>query len=264
MKRIAVYFTILLLSATYTYCQAQEISLGFKSGISIPNLTASGSGQTVLSTGYSSGFGLDEALFAELKFTPLFSVQVMAEYSEQGGIKNGMQAFTTPASIRPLFPAGEAPQYLYGNFNNQSKLHYLMVPVLAKFTLNIKQTPLQFFVAAGPFVSILLSASQVTSGSSPISTDAAGQYVLPVGSTSFNNTQDIKSQLNTLNVGVEANLGFAYNFGNHQVFIEGVGNYGFLSIQKNAQDGKNYTGAGTALLGYCYHLNRNKPLYKHN
>jgi hypothetical protein len=36
------------------------------------------------------------------------------------------------------------------------------------------------------------------------------------------------------------------------VFIEGGGNYGFLTIQKDSANGKNNTGAGVVNLGYAY------------
>ena len=58
-------------------------------------------------------------------------------------------------------------------------------------------------------------------------------------------TQDIKDQLYTFNIGVEGNVGFNYHFGHSNIFIEGVGNYGFLNIQKGTQNGKNNTGAAT-------------------
>jgi hypothetical protein len=231
---------------------AQSFSLGARGGISIPNLTASGNNQTPLSTGYSSRLGADAGIFAEYKFTKLFSLQLMLQYSEQGGKKNGLQAFTTPDALKAMYPEGQAPQYLYANYNSESKLNYLMVPLLAKCGWNIKNTAWRIYIDAGPFVAFLLSAHQVTSGSSQFYTDATGQNALPTGTQSFDNTSDIKDQLHTANFGIEGNLGISYHLGHGNIFIEGGGNYGFLNIQKNAADGKNNTGAGTVAIGYCY------------
>jgi len=180
----------------------------------------------------------------------------MAEYSEQGGKKNGLQAFTTPTAIDAMYPTGQAPQYLYADYKSESKLNYLMIPVLAKCGWNIKKSPFRVYVDAGPFISFLLSAKQVTSGSSQFYTDATGQNALPTGSQSFDKTTNIKDQIHAANFGVEGNLGISYRLGHGNIFIEGGGNYGFLNIQKNTQDGKNNTGAGTANIGYCYRLGK--------
>jgi hypothetical protein len=44
--------------------------------------------------------------------------------------------------------------------------------------------------------------------------------------------------IQTINLGIEGNLGINYFFGRSNVFIEGGGNYGFLNIQKGKQNGK--------------------------
>ncbi len=240
--------------------QAQNLSLGIRGGMSIPNLTAAAGDQTPLSTGYSSRLGADAGVFAEYKVTNMFSLELMAQYSEQGGKKNGMQAFTTPPAMAALFPDGQAPQYLYANYNSESKLNYLMIPLLAKCGWDIKKSPFRVYIAAGPFVAFLVSAHQVTSGNSEFYTDAAGQNALPAGTQSFNATNDIKSQLHMANFGIEGNLGISYRLGHGNLFIEGGGNYGFLNIQKNSADGKNNTGAGTVDIGYSYNLGK---IWKH-
>ena len=221
----------------------QTLSLGAKAGISIPNLSAGSSNTNPLNTGYSSTLGEDAALFAELRFSKLFSLQTMIEYASEGGKKNGFQALPTPADVAPLFPSGEAPAYLYANFNSKAKLDYLMIPVLAEFQLHYSdQSPWRLYADAGPFVGFLLSAKQVTSGSSPLYADAAGQQALPAGTQSFNSTGDIKSQLHNANFGIEGNLGIAYCIGKSRIFFEAGGNYGFLNIQKGTANGKNHVG----------------------
>jgi len=238
---------------------AQDFSLGARGGLSIPNLSAPGSGQTPLNTGYSSRLGQDFAVFAEFKFSKLFSLQPMVEYSSQGGKKDGLQALAVPDELRPLFPPGMTPQYLFADYKSEAKLNYLMIPVLAKFGWDLGDLPLRLYVNAGPFVSFLLSAKQETSGQSELYLDEGGRQALPVGPQSFNNTEDIKNKLYTVNFGIEGNLGLNYRFGAHNIFIEGGGNYGLLNIQKDPMIGKNNTGGATANIGYSYYFGKHTP-----
>lgn len=233
----------------------QNFALGVRGGISIPNLTAGGSNENPLNTGYSSRTGPDASIFAEFKFSDLFSLQPMVEYSSQGGKKNGLQAFPTPAQVAAGYEqqGATAPTYLYADYKSQAKLNYLMIPILAKFGWTFAKTsPWRIYVDAGPFVGFLLNAHQVTSGSSGVFTDPAGTQPLPGGPQSFNNNQNIKDQLHTVNVGLEGNVGLNYRIGLSNVFIEGGGNYGFLNIQKGTANGKNNTGAALAAVGYSY------------
>lgn len=165
-----------------------------------------------------------------------------------------MQAFTTPDEIAAGYQAqgATAPPYLYANYNSTAKLNYLMVPILAKFGWNFKNSPLRIYADAGPFVGFLLSAHQVTTGESQFYTDPSGQQPLPGGAHSFDNNENIKSQLHTTNLGIEGNLGLNYKLGLSNVFIEGGGNYGFLNIQKGTANGKNNTGAALAAVGIIY------------
>ncbi|MBS1687425.1 MAG: PorT family protein [Bacteroidetes bacterium] len=241
-----------------THVTAQNFTLGVKAGISIPNLTAGGSNQNPINTGYSSRLGPEAGIFAEYKFSALFSLQAAIQYSSQGGKKNGMQALTTPDAFAAMFPPGQAPQYLYARYNSEAKLGYLMLPVLAKFSWQLSRSPFSIYVAAGPFVSTLLSAKQVTSGKSNLYMDASGQQPLPVESQSFDNTEDIKSQLHSFNFGIEGNVGLNYHFSQHNVFIEGGGNYGFLNIQKKGANGENNVGAAVVVVGYSYSLLHHK------
>lgn len=253
MKNIKLVSTGLLLFAALCL-HAQKITVGAMAGISIPNLSSSGSEQTPLNTGYNSRLGPEFRIFAEFGVSDLFSIQPMIEYSSQGGKKDGMQAFPTPASIAGMYPPGQSPTYLYANFKSEAKINYLMIPILAKFGHSFPNSPFRIYADAGPFVSFLLSANQVTSGNSDLYSDPAGKEDLGVGAVPFDNTQNIKDQLNSANFGAEANIGLNYKFGANNIFIEFGGNYGFLNIQKGTANGKNNTGAATALLGYSMWL----------
>lgn len=253
MKIYTFYFlSIGLLFFTFT-SKAQDIVIGVKGGISIPNLSSGGSNQNPLNTGYSSREGPDFALFAEFKISDLFSLQPNLQYSSQGGKKTGMQAFPFPADLSQMFPNGSAPKYLYANFKSEAKINYLMIPVLAKFGWDIANSPTRLYIAAGPFVGFLMSAKQVTSGNSEFFIDPNGP-ALPIGSQSLNHTENIKNQLHSTNFGLESNVGINRSFGKNNIFIEGGFNYGFLNIQKGTENGKNNIGAGTIGIGFSREL----------
>jgi len=236
--------------------QAQQTAIGIHGGISIPNLTTSSNNQNPLNTGYSSRLGPEFSVFAEFKISELFSLEPMIQYSSQGGKKSGLQAFPVPSDLADMFPPGQVPTYLYANFTSEAQLNYLMIPVLAKFGHTFKSSPWRIYADVGPFVGFLLQAKQVTTGQSEIYTDPGGTQALPVGSQSFNNTQDIKSQLNSTNFGVEGNIGLNYAFGLNNLFFEVGGNYGFLNIQKGTANGTNNTGAATITLGYSHWIGK--------
>ena len=255
MKSISFAFLFICLISGFG-ALGQNWAIGVRGGISIPNLSAGGSNQNPLNTGYSSRFGPDAGVYAEYAFSSLFSLQAMAQYSSQGGKKNGLQAFPTPAELSAEFPAGQAPTYLYANFKSEAKINYLMIPLLGKFSFPFHHSPWKLYADAGPFVGFLLSAKQVTSGQSEFFLDPAGQQPLPGGSQSLDNTQNIKSQLHGTNFGVEGNVGLQYRFGRSAIFIEAGGNYGFVNIQKGTANGKNNTGAATGDIGYNFTLGK--------
>ncbi|MDE3213035.1 MAG: PorT family protein [Bacteroidota bacterium] len=257
MKKFISTLVVSFIVFSFSPLYGQKTLLGLKGGISIPNLTSGGSDQNPLNTGYSSRLGGDAALFVQFNLSKVCSLQPMVEYSAQGGKKNGMQAFPTPTAFEAYFPPGNAPTYLYANYKSVAKLDYLLVPVLVKFGWDLgKQSPYRFYFDAGPFVGFLLEGKQVTSGSSNIYADPAGQQPLTSSPQSFDNTDNIKSQLHSTNFGAEANIGFSYHTGNILLFLEGGGNYGFLNIQKGTANGRNNTGAGTLTAGIEFSLGK--------
>lgn len=243
---------------------AQQWSIGARGGLSIPNLTAgSGSANNPLSKGYSSRLGAGFGVFAEYQTSKLFSIQIMIEYSQQGGKKNGFQAFPVPAQMAPLF-GSQAPPYLYADFNSTAKFDYLMLPVLAKFGWDLgPKKKWRIYAGAGPFVGLLLDAKQVTEGTSQVYLDEGRTTPVPLNpanpsqgllTLSFDNTKNIKDRLRQFNFGLEGNVGIGYKIKRSTIFLEGGGNYGFIDIQKGTANGKNKSGAATVMIGYAYSL----------
>jgi len=252
MKK-AIFWLVLTTFVIMHHAFAQtRIEIGVKAGLSIPNLT-SGDGDNPINSGWGSRLGPDAAVHVEFRITKQFSIQPQLQYSSQGGKKDGDQAFTVPPEMQALFPPGQAPQYLYANYKSEAKFNYLMLPVLAKYRFPLA-SHLQLYVAAGPFVSFLLSGKNKTEGSSEVYLDSGHQQALPVGAQSFDNTENIKDDLHRFNAGINGHVGLAYEVGRGSVFIEGGGNYGFITIQKDEMNGANKTGAAVVVLGYAFKL----------
>jgi len=229
-----------------------QIDLGFKAGLSIPNLTA-GSSANPINSGYSSRLGIDGGIHLEFHLTKHFSVQPELRYSSQGGKKNGKQAFSVPPEMQPMFPPGQIPQYLYANYKSTAKINYLMLPLLAKYHFDLSRQ-WDLYLAAGPFVSLVVSAKNITRGSSDIYLDEQQTQVLPGGAQSFDRTEDIKDELHAFNAGIDGHIGIAYKWAHSSVFIEGGGNYGLINIQKGEVNGKNNTGAAVIVAGYTIRI----------
>jgi hypothetical protein len=222
--------------------------IGIKAGISIPNLTA-GNTDDPISTGYGSRLAADAAIEAEFYITKRFSVQPQLEYSSQGGKKNGTQAFAVPSEIAHQFPSGQVPDYLYATYKSEARMNYLMLPILAKYHFDLKNR-FGAYVAAGPFVSYLLNARNITKGSSMIYLDKAEKQPLTAEPQSFDSEDNITDNLHQFNGGISGQVGIMYSLSKSSFFLEAGGNYGLIDIQKDAADGKNKTGAFVVNIGY--------------
>ena len=247
--------TFMFLGVNQSFAQ-KSLDIGIKGGLSIPNLTA-GSSSNPINSGYSSRLGADAAIHAEFHLSKYFSIQPQLEYIEQGGKKNGAQAFSVPAEMMGLFPAGEVPPYLYATYKSVAKINYLMLPVFAKYRFDLGKH-FGGYAAAGPFVSLLVSAKNITSGSSIIYLDNEQTQPLSGTAQSFDKTEKIKNDLHSFNTGLSGHIGFDYKLPKGSVFIEAGGNYGFVDIQKEGPNGKNKTGAATINLGYQFTMCKHK------
>src|SRR5690348_17205302 len=86
-------FCLLLFILIHNFSLSQSVSLGIKTGISIPDLKASG--DNPISRGWSSRLGPYAGAIAEIKFNKHFSLQAELNYASQGGKNNGPQAIPT-------------------------------------------------------------------------------------------------------------------------------------------------------------------------
>ncbi|MCF3107690.1 PorT family protein [Niabella sp. CC-SYL272] len=247
MKKFILALAITAVTSL-TFAQI-KMKIGVKAGLTIPNLT-SGNSDNPLSFGYRSLLAGSAAIHAEFYTSRYFSIQPQLEYSPQGGKKSGIQAFTTPTEISQQFPAGMAPAFLYADYKSRAEMHYIMLPILAKYHLNLKKK-WSTYIAAGPFASYLLSAKNITKGTSIIYLDKYKAEPLNPVAQSFDSKNNITSDLHRFNTGISGHLGVDYKIaGGCSAFIEAGGNYGLVDIQKNSSNGKNKTGAAVIYIGY--------------
>lgn len=242
--------------------QEHTISVGVRGGISIPNLSSST--DNPVSRGYRSKLGKDFAIFAEFPITPTFSIEPAIQYSEQGGKKNGLQAFPIPE-----FQELTGSSTIYADVKSKASLDYLMVPILAKWGWDFnfvkpagsnQSNHFRFYAQAGPFFGYLISAHQKLSDTETgiyLSDADDAENILGEGNTldfaDFTDTNiNTYDDLHTFNFGFTGGIGLAYHFKKNAVFIEGGGSYGLLNVQKDTENnGKNNTGAAYVGLGYA-------------
>jgi len=235
---------------------SQSWQFGLKGGLSLPKLSSSGGSD--VSKGYQTISGPDIALAADYKLSEMFSIETGLEWSTQGGQKSGLQTIPASPDLAPYFPPGSDVQYLYANFTSTVRLQYLMLPVLFKYTMNPGSPDRwKLYVDGGIFGALLMTAKASASGSSKVFFDKDETQQVGSVFVNFDSTGDIKNQLHSGNFGIEANIGLLYQMNSTAVFAEGGGNYGFIDLQKNSQNGTNHTGALIFRIGLFVTFNRN-------
>jgi hypothetical protein len=253
MKKVLLSM-VLALPVLFAAAQS-PYSIGLKGGIGIPNLTSGNNNTNEAANGWSSRTGPYFGIVGEYAFTKRWAIQAELNYSSQGGKKDGVQAIPLTEFFNPV-PEGY-PDYIYANFKTVAKFNYIELPVMAKYSLPFGDKWSVFF-NAGPYVGYLVKANYVSSGTSNLYLDKGETQQVPTTIVpqplSFDNTQDIKSDLKAFNFGVQGGIGAAYNLSCGKIFFSAGGNYGFIPVQKDAANGQNNIGAATMTLGYLYHL----------
>jgi hypothetical protein len=232
---------------------SQNLKLGMRGGLSLPNLSSSGGSD--VSKGYKTISGPDFGLVMNYTITHQVRIETGIEWSTQGGQKSGLQTIPASNELAQYFPAGSNVQYLYASFKSTVRLQYLMVPVLLKYMMNLDQADhWKLYWDGGLFGAYLITAKASAAGTSKVYFDKAETN--PVGSLAihFDSTGDIKNQLHRVNFGIEGNIGILYHTDFVSVFAEGGANYGLINLQKSSQNGINHTGALIFRIGALFDL----------
>jgi hypothetical protein len=259
-----------------------QVKIGAKAGYSVGRITDNS--DNIYTEDYKSTSGVDFGIMFEFPVSDLFSLQTEILYTQRGGDRTGMQPIPTAAledfgsvdqlnymlSLQGKGPVDDLNP-LYADFNNISELNYIEIPIMGK--LGWGET-WRFYVEAGPYIGFLVKASQITSGTSLITLDAAGQDPLivanpnydpsdpasgplwvPVPPQSFDAETDTKDELNTLNFGFHAGTGLIRKIADkHEVFVGFRGSWGAKSLQKDEVFGDSHVGGLIFSLGYMFTL----------
>ncbi len=248
---------VILALSSFTFAQngEREINIGFKGGISVPNLV--GGGNEEITRDYKSRFAYNFGGFVDVGVTERFSVQTGVDYAPQGGKREGVQPITAATPGLPSLPPGT---YFFADFKNTAKLNYLEVPVLFKYTARRTSGP-QIYVNAGPYAGFLLKATQETRGTSAIFVDKNKTPLLlppagtPFPAIPFDADTDVTDSLHRFNFGLTGGGGVKFPAGKNYFFVDVRASYGLLTLQKNtATDGTSRTGNLVMSFGYAFRV----------
>jgi hypothetical protein len=248
----AILWILFAIVATPTPGFTGQIQIGVHGGLSIPNIR--GEGDNEFSRGYASRKGPFFGVFAEFRLRPNFSLRAEVDYASQGGKWDGLQPVIIDLPGLVLPPG----VILYADFNNESILDYLEVPVLAELTWGERP---RFFINAGPYIGLLVRAKTITSGMSTIYLDDSRTPLLippdyqPLPPFSFEAETDSKKDINDWSAGIAGGAGLAVPAGPGEIVLGVRFSLGLTNIQTDVETyGKNHTGALILTIGYAYAL----------
>lgn len=282
MKSTTSFKFIVLIFFLMSQVTPAQVKIGAKVGYSVGRLTDNS--DNIYTEDYESTSGIDFGATFEFPISELFSLQTEILYTQRGGTREGMQ----PIPIKALEEFGSVDQLnfmlalqgndpvsddnpMYADFKNESDLNYIEIPILAKIGWG---ETWRFYVEAGPYVGFLVSSTQITSGTSLITLDAAGTNPLrvlnpnfepgnpaggpawvPLPPQSFDAETDTKYELNTLNFGFHAGSGLIRKINDkNEVYLGFRGSWGAKTIQKDKVYGESHIGGLVFSLGYAYTL----------
>ncbi len=245
-----------------------EIKIGGKVGYSVGNLSSRT--DNIYTEGYESVSGIDFGATFEFKLTECTSMQTEFNFTQRGGTRNGLQPVTgneLSEQLNMFYPFVGLPPItnenpLYATFDSESDLQYLEIPALVKFGWG---DDLRFSVAIGPYVGILLKATQITSGTSQFYLDSEGTIPVfvpgPDGqppyttlpAQSLDAKTNIKSDLKTVNFGGIFAIGISKKLSEKgELFFDARAAYGFNTIQIKDEYGESNIGGIIASFGYAH------------
>lgn len=248
-------FILLPTSAAVAQNDDKKVYIGVKGGVSLPNLV--GGQEEEISRDYKSRLAFSIDAIAEFQVSKGFSLQTGVDYAPQGGKRNGIQPITSPLPGLPPLPQGA---YYYANFKNTAKLDYVEIPFLAKYTWR-RESKIQPYFNAGPYVGFLAKATTVTKGSSTIYIDRNGTPLLipltnqPLPPIPFDAETDVTDELNRFNFGIAGGGGLKFKAKRDYFFVDVRGSYGLTTIQKDTiNNGNSHTGNLVISVGYAFRV----------
>lgn len=286
MRNFKLFQIIIVLLMFITQFNYAQVKIGAKVGYSLNKLSSSE--KNIYTEDFESTGGIDWGFLVEIPINDLVSIQPEINFTQRGGKRNGSQpvqtsplgegfksaGFSLAQLNQIIFFSGGEPvtdaNPFYADYDSESELKYLEIPVLVKLGWGSNW---RFYVEGGPSIGVLLSANQVTSGSSSLYYDKGlteslkipnadfqpGNGQPPFLSTEFpaipfDTDTDIKEDLETLNFGVQFGVGLIKAFGSSEVFIDAKTSYGLSHIQRNSVFGETVIGGIIFSVGYAFVL----------
>ena len=260
-----------------------QVKVGAKFGYSLGKLSSSS--ENIYTEEFSTTKGIDWGFLVEIPLNELVSIQPEFNFTQRGGLRDGSQ----PVQTEPLAAAFEESGFslsqlnqliffsggqpitnenpFYADYYSESDLRYLEIPVLVKLGWGSNW---RFYVEAGPSMAVLISANQVTSGTSQLYYDKGMTDPLKIPNAEFPNgppfldidapaipfdaETDINNDIENISVGVQAGVGLIKIFGRSEVFIDAKVSYGLSSIQRDNTFGESHIGGVIISIGYSYTL----------
>jgi hypothetical protein len=255
-KSLMIFLLMTMISFSLSAQDEKNHYIGFKGGISIPQLKSSD--DNILSRDYKSRLAPNFGGFFEIGLKKKFSFQVEVNYAGHGGKRIGLQPIPRTPTGLPALPTGN---YYYANFRNVAKLNYLEIPALLKYKFSSKGKP-RVYLNGGVLYGRLLNAKSVTSGTSSVYLDIKGTVPLllppagtPLPPISLNADTDIKNDINSNNFSVAGGGGIEIPHRKNYFLIDARISYGLLSIQKDTvTNGNSKTGNIVISVGYAFGL----------
>ncbi len=252
MKKLCQTLNLILLQLMvclfyFSDAFAQDIYVGVKGGISIPNINGGNKDQNIA---FRSRIAPSISLFTCSELKNQFAIQIECSYAGYGGIRNGYQKIDS-GMINYRVPASDT---LWADFKYELAFYYFDVPVLAKYTIPIeKKFKLSF--ALGPDIGILLGAKTKTNGTSQVYTDTYGTPLTdkngtPLPPIDFNSNKKITSEVNMLNAGITGGIGFMNDLNSGELSLEIRGSYGLTNIWKDTRNGESHNYCFLIAVGY--------------
>jgi hypothetical protein len=238
------------LSLFFSYTNAQQ-QLGFKTGFNLSALEP----MNEKAAPYKRIIGPIFGMIYNLELAPNIYLQAEMNYVTHGGKRTGIQKLSEAEKKTYDLPSDID---LYANLQNRITLNYLDVPALLKFTSGNK---VKYYVSVGPYISFLLSAKKTSDGESIIYTDDEGSSILKQDGSSATTisqektTTNMKHEMKTLNVGMQAGWGFEFKTRTGSFFMETRLSIGAINVQAYpGTNGKTQTTGLTMSGGYLINL----------
>jgi len=248
------------------------LKLGAKVGFSLGKLSAAN--DNIYTQDYESVSGVDFGITLEFPSDEHITIQTEINYTQRGGLRKGLQpvaANELSDQLNQFLPFIGMPKVtdenpLYADFESESDLNYIEIPVLVKFTWGDN---FRFYTEVGPYIGLLLSANQITAGTSQFYFDsnASNPVVVPnptgqppfVGlpPQSLDQETGIRDDLRRVNFGGSVGLGVIQKLNEQSdIYLSARASYGFNAIQFREVFGKSHIGGVIFSMGYTFKIDR--------